>query len=133
MADQIRVVIKALEGVAEQVIKKLALDVVANLSRAPSEGGTPVKTGWARANWIANVGAAINDPAGDPENVAQAEGEKQAGLGKVLGYRLSAGSVYISNNVPYILRLNEGHSKQAPKGFVQAAIQEAVTGLRSVA
>lgn len=132
MADQIRVVIQALEGVTEQVIKKLALDVVANLSRAGAEGGTPVDTGWARANWLANVGSSINEPSGSPENVSQAEGDKQSGLGKVLTYKLSAGSVYISNNVPYILRLNDGHSGQAAKGFVQAAIQEAVTGLRLV-
>jgi formaldehyde-activating enzyme involved in methanogenesis len=32
----------------------------------------------------------------------------------------------VSNNVPYINRLNEGHSAQAPAGFVQQAVAKAV-------
>lgn len=130
MADQVVVVMQALESVTEQVIKKVALDIVANLSRAANEGGTPVDTGWARANWLANVSTPSKNVAGTPESVNVAESEQQSGLGKVLLYRLAAGPVYISNNVPYILRLNEGYSKQAPAGFVQRAIQEAVSGLR---
>lgn len=131
-ATQVRVVMTALDRFTESFIKKMALDVVANLSRAPSEGGTPVDTGWARANWLASVTQPITEPAGDPENVSAAESEKEAGLGKVLAYRLSAGSVFISNNVPYITRLNDGYSQQAPAGFVQRAIQEAVTNIRAV-
>ena len=130
---QIRVVMQALERVSEQVIKKIALDIVANLSRAPQEGGTPVDTGWARANWLATVSVSSKDVAGTAENVSAAVSEQQAGLGRLLAYRLAAGPVFISNNVPYILRLNEGSSAQAPAGFVQKAIQEAVTGLRIVA
>jgi hypothetical protein len=49
-AGAIRIVVKAAEGFAEKVVRKLALDIVANLVAAPSEGGTPVDTGWARAN-----------------------------------------------------------------------------------
>ena len=132
--QQIAVIVDALEGVAEQIIKKLTLDAVANLVKAPSEGGTPVDTGWARANWFANVGVPTTETAGDPEDVAAATAQQQqAGLGSVLAYKLVAGPVFISNNVPYILRLNEGSSKQAPAGFVQKAIQLAVTQLRSVA
>jgi len=122
-----------MEQVTEQVIKKLTLDVVANLRRAASEGGTPVKTGWARANWMANVGGSTEGVNGDPNAVAAAEGAQQAALGSVLAYKLAGGPVFITNNVPYILKLNEGSSKQAAAGFVQRAIQEAVTGLRSVA
>lgn len=132
LSQQSRVIISALEQVAESVIKKVGLDISANLSRAPAEGGTPVDTGWARANWLSSVTKSINKPEGSPENVSAAETAKQAGLLGLLTYRLKAGPVFISNNVPYILRLNDGHSKQAPAGFVQRAIQEAVTGLRSL-
>lgn len=127
---QIRVVMSAVEKFSESFIKKMALDIVANLSRAPSEGGTPVDTGWARANWLASVGQSVKKPSGSPETVSVAEADQQAGLGQVLAFRLGAGSVFISNNVPYILRLNDGHSQQAAPGFVQRAIQEAVTNVR---
>ena len=32
-------------------------------------------------------------------------------------------TVYISNNLEYIQALNEGHSQQAPAGFVEKAVQ----------
>ena len=130
---QIRVIINALDGVSERVVKKLVLDSVANLVRSGPDGGTPVDTGWARANWIAQIGSPVTEAAGSPENVGEASSAQSAGLGSVLAYKLARGPVFISNNVPYIIRLNEGHSKQAASGFVQAAIQLAVTQLGSVA
>ena len=86
--QQVRVVLSGLEQFTESFIKKIALDVVANLSRAANEGGTPVDTGWARANWLPSVAQPIRDPAGSPENVPGAQAEQQAGLGKVLAYKL---------------------------------------------
>ena len=124
---QITIVLTALESFTENLIKKMALDVVANLRKPGSQGGTPVDTGWARANWIAQIGSPVTKAVGSQENVAAAEGATQAGLGSLLAYKLRAGSVFITNNVPYILKLNdEGSSSQAPKGFVQAAITAAV-------
>ncbi|MGK2911230.1 MAG: hypothetical protein ACSLE1_15725 [Sphingobium sp.] len=32
------------------------------------------------------------------------------------------GAMEISNSVPYIGKLNDGHSKQAPTGFIEAAV-----------
>ena len=33
---------------------------------------------------------------------------------------------FVANNVAYIRRLDAGHSKQAPAGFVRAALAKAV-------
>jgi len=119
------VVVEALSAFIDSLVRKLVLEVVASLVRAPSEGGTPVDTGWARANWIPVIGRPVSAPAGSREAVSQ--GEQQAGLAQVAaGYRARMGPVYISNAVPYIVRLNEGGSKQAPAGFVQAALFGAV-------
>jgi hypothetical protein len=124
---QIRLVMTALEGFTENLIRKMAFDVVANLRKAGSEGGTPVDTGWARANWIPSMGGEpAATPSGTKESVSSAEASLQAGLGSLLGYKLLLGPVFITNNVPYILKLNDGHSQQAPSGFVQAAITAAV-------
>ncbi len=150
MADQITVIINKLEGFIDGIIRKLTLDIVANLVRAPSEGGTPVDTGWARANWVPSVGAPfrtdddVNPKLRGPEAggigavVGARAAEQQAGVAKVASsYTTDAGSAFISNNVPYIIKLNDGSSAQAPAGFVQAAIAKAITvdlpgGLRNV-
>ncbi len=124
---QITLVVTALEVFTENLIRKMALDVVANLRKAGAEGGTPVDTGWARANWIPSMGGEpASTPSGTQESVDTAEAATQVGIGSLLGYKLLLGPVFITNNVPYILKLNDGHSGQAPVGFVQAAITAAV-------
>jgi hypothetical protein len=120
---RVRVVVQGLEQFIERIIIKLTLDIVANLKRAPSEGGTPVDTGWARANWVPPIGVPFDGLAGRRDNVTGAvQGGAEASIPT---YRLGR-RVWISNNVPYIERLNAGSSKQAPAGFVQAAIQKAI-------
>lgn len=116
--------VQALERVVEDLIKRLVLDIVANLTAAPSAGGTPVDTGWARANWIPHLGEPVTEPAGSRDDVSTTEQDQ--GLAQVLGYRLTDGPAYVTNAVPYILELNEGSSRQAPPGFVQIAIAKAV-------
>ena len=129
MADrnQVRAIVRALEQVTERVITKITLDTTANLVET-----TPVDTGWARANWVPAIGspyvADLADVEATAQGAAQAGATQQAGIASVVsGYRLELGRVFVSNNVPYITRLNEGHSKQAPAGFVQRAIAKAVT------
>lgn len=124
--QQIEMIMRGLERVSERVIKKIALDVTANLIET-----TPVDTGWARANWVPSIGVENRRPAlANPEGPDVATAAARQGTGKaeiVTGYFLGRGKIFISNNVPYIVRLNEGSSQQAPAGFVQAAIRKAVT------
>lgn len=126
---RVRVVVTSLEGFVGRVIQSLAMHIVANLVRAPSQGGTPVDTGWARANWVPRIGEPFKGTAGTRE---QAEAgnvsgvEQAAGIVSLVGYKPARGKVYVSNNVPYITRLNEGSSRQAPAGFVQDAVAKAV-------
>lgn len=129
---QVRIVVAQLEGAVDFIIKRLVLDIVRRLVAAPSEGGTPVDTGWARANWIPSIGAPRTEPAGTRK---QAEagilpGEQQSGLAAMLSYTAARGPAHITNNVPYILALDAGHSRQAASGFVGRAIARAVTELR---
>lgn len=127
---QIRIVINSLVGFVELLMKKVTLGVVANLVTSPGSGGTPVDTGWARANWVPNIGAPLDRPSGSYEAavLGQLPGDQQAGLAKVAtGYRLSRGRIFITNNVPYILQLDQGTSRQAPAGFIRRAIKKAVT------
>ena len=87
---------------------------------------TPVDTGWARANWVPSVGAPVPAAAGSPGNAGAGQAATATGLAQVHAYRLNQGIVYTTNNVPYIIPLNDGHSAQEPAGFVQRAVAEAV-------
>lgn len=125
MAD-VKGVIKALTRVTERLITKITLDVTANLIQT-----TPIDTGWARANWVPSIGSSsksggnVTDP--QPGDVSGARGRQSSGQGRVAAYKLAQGSVFVTNNVRYIRRLNSGSSKQAPSGFVQRAIRKALT------
>lgn len=128
MADsQIRTIVRGLERLTERAIVKITFDLVANLVES-----TPVDTGWARANWVPNVGIPhVEDLEGveaSPQNAAAAAGGRDSALASVAAqYRLRMGAVFVANNVPYIQDLNDGSSTQQPAGFVQRAVAKAVT------
>lgn len=124
---QVKAIVRGLEQLTERAIKKITLDTTANLIET-----TPVDTGWARANWVPSIGLPIDDNLSGvtpTAELASSAGARQQGAlaGVAARYTLRMGSVFISNNVPYIVRLNEGSSTQAPAAFVQAAIRKAVT------
>lgn len=117
----------AVEGFATRKVQALVLDITANLRQ-----DTPRRTGWARANWSPSIGrprallnADVSNPT--PADVARQTASGEAAIAVIATtYRLSLGAVYITNGVPYIGRLNEGSSQQAPAGFVQAAVRRAI-------
>ncbi len=83
---------------------------------------TPVDTGRARGNWQVGVGVAMRgelDRLDTSGNATIAENTVRAKTRK-LGQ-----DIFISNNLPYIVSLNEGSSSQAPAGFVEEAVQVA--------
>ena len=113
----------------ERVVRKITLDLHANLVET-----TPVDTGWARANWVPRVRTPIDEAVGSPDGggISAAQAAANSGIAQVLNYRLSQGRVFVSNAVPYIERLNDGSSTQAPAGFVQVAIRKAVNAAQFV-
>ena len=101
----------------EKVVKKLDHVVrgTALLALGELKVNTPVLTGRARSNWhidLNQVDVSLVEPGTEPNR------------GVVNSYKIND-TIYISNNLPYIRRLNEGHSQQSPAGFVDAAIQVA--------
>jgi hypothetical protein len=70
---------------------------------------TPVDTGRAKANW--------NFVSGDQADLST----REAGEANLI--RVTTSDVYtISNNLAYIVPLEEGHSGQAPAGMVKVSI-----------
>lgn len=130
--DQIFLIVADLDKFTAKEIVALALNMDANLRE-----DTPVDTGWARANWIPSVGepalldSHLKDP--NPGAVMAREQVHSAGLNAVLGWKVGDGPIFVTNNVPYIGALNNGHSAQAPAGFVQIALERAVRQTGSAA
>jgi hypothetical protein len=79
---------------------------------------TPVDTGRARSNWIVRIGEASSEVR-EPAEVGSVLAEGQAVISQYRG----GSSIHITNNLPYINRLNEGWSAQASPGFVETAVQ----------
>lgn len=97
---------------------------------------TPVDTGRARANWIVGLGpstAAIDAYApGKNGNTAGANAEAALAQAQDFLSGTDAQVIYISNNLSYIQYLNEGSSKQAPAGFIEAAVQAGVDYVKNL-
>lgn len=94
--------------------------------------GTPVDTGRARSNWIAQIGSAPDTviDAYAPGSLGDTEADNtQAALDQaeaVIRNYKGGEEIHITNNLPYIQRLNDGWSSQAPANFVEQAVLEAL-------
>lgn len=126
---EVTLLMRAMNGFIETVIKKLVLDIVANLQADPQSGGTPRDTSWAAVNWVPSIGSPIDTTAGtrlQAEAGSLSTASEAATALVAATYKLAMGNVYITNNVPYILTLDGGSSKQAAKGFVGRGIVKAI-------
>lgn len=87
--------------------------------------GTPIDTGFARANWDASVGEAANrGTAGGDETPDPGAAAERAQL-SILEWKPGAGVIRLSNAAAYILPLEFGHSRQAPQGMIRQAVAAA--------
>ena len=92
---------------------------------------TPVDTGKAISNWQVSLTGPIRNEiesysvgtAGSTKNVVIANAIGQA-VG-ILAARRPHQPIYLGNAVPYIVRLNQGSSRQAPAGFIDSAFLRA--------
>lgn len=128
MADeQLSFIIADLAKFTSMETVALAMDVQGNLQE-----DTPRDTGWARANWVLSTGAPVDDPAvaanksPTPAQVVSAQTRQVGAIDELASYDISRGAIFTTNNVPYIIPLNEGHSAQAGAAFVQRAVGRAL-------
>lgn len=123
LADRLEKKAAAIEKAASQTAVDTALAIVGDLAYK-----TPVDTSQALSNWIVTLespaeqrisphypglqGSTRNASAAETLNLAKA----------VLKNKKPGQAIYIRNNLPYIRRLNDGYSGQAPAGFVERAV-----------
>jgi hypothetical protein len=106
----------ATEQLVSQYVRRFTLGFLRRVVLA-----SPVDTGRFRGNWQVDIGS-MEGPKGETGREDRSGGQTIAsGLAEIAGHRAFE-PVVIVNNVPYAARLNDGWSRQAPAGFVEAAI-----------
>lgn len=131
-AERMRQYGERVERNATVIKRKVALAVDAEVVVQ-----TPVDTGRARSNWQASLNAPA---AGTIEAYAPGKGgntagpNTQAALDQAKSVIAGAGQeseINITNNLPYIARLNDGWSAQAPAGYVRAGVLAGIRALQA--
>ena len=119
-AQRMRTVATKVTPNTERAVQEVAIQALVGVVFA-----TPVLFGRARGNWQVGLGVTKRerldrlDTDGGPT--------KDAGVAEITGFSLEAhGFIVLSNNMPYILRLNDGYSTQAPAMFIESAVDAAV-------
>lgn len=131
-------------------IDRIAVQVEENVERAVKDcagavarsviSNTPADTGRARSNWTAQMEEAFAGmfPARVP-GIAGSTAEANAAAAVEAAEQLietfdieENASIHITNNLPYIGALNDGHSKQAPADFVKIAVIDGLATVRGV-
>lgn len=123
LAERLEKKAKAIDEAASQTAADTALAIVGDLAYK-----TPVDTSQALSNWQVTLqnpasgkisphfpglqGSTYRQSAAETINIAKA----------VLKNKKPGQAIYITNNLPYIRRLNDGYSGQAPAGFVERAV-----------
>ena len=99
--------------------------------------GTPVDTGTARSNWTVSLGEADNStreayaPLKDGDIGESVNAEAALAQGRVvIASSKPEQDIHLTNNLPYIVPLNEGHSAQAPAAFVEEAVDAGARAVR---
>ena len=87
---------------------------------------TPYDRGEAKANWVISIGEPDTTRYEMARNeripMSTAEGISRASQIRLLAFTDVDQTVYITNNAPHIIFLEQGHSKQAPQGIRSLAI-----------
>lgn len=121
------------EGNVEQAVKDCARAVARSVI-----SNTPVDTGRARSNWTAQLDAAFDGlfPArvpGEKESTGEANAVAAIEVAEqvIETFDIAKNAeIHITNNLPYIGALNDGHSMQAPADFVRLSVLDGLATVR---
>jgi hypothetical protein len=113
-------------------VRKICLDLLTGIVLK-----TPVDTGRARANWFTSIGS----PSGNVTASTDPSGSSAISSGLSAISKATGNVLWITNNLPYIYRLEfgtynngpktvGGFSRQAPAGMVRVTINDIARQLR---
>ena len=108
-------------GKMDQVGRKVSLDMFRNVIDK-----TPVDLGGAQANWQASLGSPASGTLDEVDKI----GDRTKAKAKAVVATAKAGdTIYLANNLPYIMRLEEGGYGDGPKTVGGFSIQLAAGGM----
>jgi hypothetical protein len=103
------------KGRADVVVRRVTFDMGAQIVNK-----SPVDTGRFRGNWFMGVDVRPTVSTADMDK----DGSKTVARMQSLSPQIFAGKVvYVTNNLPYAMRLETGYSKQAPVGMVRVTVE----------
>ncbi|UAG58578.1 hypothetical protein Kaya_041 [Pseudomonas phage Kaya] len=123
LADRLEKKAKAIDEAASQNAVDTALAIVGDLAYK-----TPVDTSQALSNWRVTLDSpatgtiAPHYPGLQGSSQRASAAETINAAKSVLANKKPGQAIFITNNLPYIRRLNDGYSAQAPAGFVERAV-----------
>lgn len=103
------------KGNSSAVVKKVAADMFGRVVLR-----TPVDTGRARGNWQIT----FNVPAEGTSQQVDPTGRGAISEITAKAAQWKDGAIWLTNNLPYIERLEYGWSKQAPAGMARVTVRE---------
>lgn len=103
----------------DTVIRKSTIELFGSVIKM-----TPVDTGRAKGNWQCSIGSPITSETDRLDSAKLDSTNGSVAYADVVKTVKGTGNVvWLSNNVPYIQRLEYGSSKQAPSGMVRLSVQ----------
>jgi hypothetical protein len=128
-----RIINKAKENGAA-VARKVALELQAKVIEK-----SPVDTGRLRGNW--NVSLNLLDTTEYSADISGGTAISR-GIGELFSFKVGD-SIYITNNMPYVAKLEfglygegektaGGYSKQAPQGFVRITYKDVINDIENI-
>lgn len=103
----------------DTVIRKSTIELFGSVIKM-----TPVDTGRAKGNWQCSIGSPITSQTDRLDSAKLDSTNGSVAYADVVKTVKGTGNiVWLSNNVPYIQRLEYGSSKQAPSGMVRLSVQ----------
>lgn len=112
-ADDLAKYCQAAGNKIDLVVRKSALELQASMIAK-----SPVDTGRFKSNWQCGLGG-IN-----PDTTATAGSDALGRTEVVLQAYKPGQSIWLTNNLPYAKRLENGWSQQAPSGMVRLTVQD---------
>lgn len=101
-----------------QVVRKIVLDIYTRIAQR-----TAVKTGRAITNWMVAKGTPITTATLDADPTGMQAMQAAMSVFATYDYKVDT-AIFITNSVPYIMRLEHGSSKQHPEGMVRVTVAE---------
>ena len=115
-ADQVKAFEKDALRKMNLAVRKISLEIFSRVILK-----SPVDTGRFRGNWQVAIGSIPSGTLELDDKTGTATVSK-ADL-KLVGAK-AGDTIYLANNLPYAVRLEEGYSQQAPAGMVALTVQE---------